>query len=105
MDERLQGLLAVCPYFERHAKTHPLFVPEHKAVVQINSLIQTKLEFGYSDAAETIRIIDAVENMEHYDGTGWFDYKIRLCGWLGTKGFKVEHLNYRNIKLLPPSAR
>lgn len=104
MDEIFLGLQSVCKYFERHSKANPLFIPEYKAAEQINSLIQAQSAFGYSDAVEIIRIINEVEKMEHYDGTGWFDYKIRLCSWLRANGFRVEHTGYTNIKLVPPSA-
>jgi hypothetical protein len=101
MDKIFQGMEGVCRYLERHSTEKPLFVPEYRAADEINGIIRGKPIYGYADTVAMIRRVNEVEQEEHYDGSGWFDYKVRLCAWLREKGFDVRHNNnYRDLEVV-----
>ena len=104
MDTIFQGMESVCRYLERHTEEQPLFIPEYRAAVEINGMIRGKSVWGYTDAVGMVRRVNEVEQEEHYDGSGWFDYKIRLCAWLREKEFEVKHNgNYRGLEVVKPT--
>ncbi len=82
-------MVSVCEYLERFSITKPLFVPEYLAAKAINEMIGSTQRFNHQHASKVCDIVNEVENAEHYDGSGWFDYKIRLRRWLELNGFTI----------------
>lgn len=76
--ESLTGLRAVCSYFEKHSEENSLFIPELIAAKKIYSILESREELSETDKSEIRAIIDETEKSDHHDGTGWFDFKIRL---------------------------
>jgi uncharacterized protein (DUF58 family) len=86
MEKELRDLIRMRFYFERHASGNRLFVPEYKAALAIAELLEKGDAFTMEDAAKVRTIIKEVESGEHYDGSGWLDFKIHLNGWLASRG-------------------
>lgn len=80
--ESLTGLRAVYSYFGNHSKENPLSIPELIAAKKIDSIIKSMEDFSEIDKPEIGAIIDELEKSNQYNGTGWFDFKIRLQNFL-----------------------
>lgn len=97
--EYVEGMDRICQNLERNAKEQPLFIPEYDLAMKINGMIKEKPSWVLSDTIEVIRMLNELDLVEHYDGSGWFDYKLRLLAWLGVKGFEVRHKNYKELEV------
>jgi len=67
-----------------------LFKPEFLAAERINNIIETSDIFSRQSANEMLEIINDVDKVNHYNGTGWMDYKMHLNHFLKTNGIKVN---------------
>jgi hypothetical protein len=86
-DEVFEGMLKVCEYFRQHAETDQLFLPEFRAASNINDIIRTHHRLHKKEVVRILKLVNDVDRGEHYDGTGWFDYKVRLKFFLKQNGF------------------
>jgi hypothetical protein len=77
--EVLNGLQSVRAYFERNIQNHEIFRPEFEVSQTINEILETKDPLIRSDVTEILRLFNAINKVEHYDGSGWLDYRIRLA--------------------------
>ena len=76
--EMLFGLRGICSYLERNSEENNLFIPEVIAAKKIYSILDSREELSETDKSEIRAIIDETEKSDHYNGSGWFDFKIRL---------------------------
>lgn len=86
----LNGLNLCCTYFERNIQSNSTFEPEFKASRIINSILQTKQILTESDVSDIVKLINDMKKVEHYDGSGWLDYRMRLGHFLRLSGFDVN---------------
>ena len=86
----LTGLNLCCIYFERNIQSTSTFEPEFKTSKIINSLLETKQILTDTDVADIVRLMNNIKKLEHYDGSGWLDYKMRLGHFLRLSGFDIN---------------
>jgi hypothetical protein len=53
----------------------------------INNLIESLEELTQEDVQQILNIINETENKDHYDGSGWADYKNHISFFLKKNGF------------------
>ena len=88
--EVLTGLNLCCTYFERNIQNNSTFEPEFKTSKIINSILETKQILKDSDVSDIVKLMNDIKEVEHYDGSGWFDYKMRLGHFLRLSGFDIN---------------
>lgn len=86
----LTGLNLCCTYFERNIQNNSTFEPEFKTSKIINSILETKQILTDSDVSDIVRLMNDIKKVEHYDGSGWLDYKMKLGHFLRLSGFGVN---------------
>lgn len=91
--EVLNGLRSVNSYFERNIQNHEIFRPEFECSQRIIEILEKKDPLTKEDVIEILCLFNDIEKVEHYDGTGWFDYRIRLRNFLRLSGFETEFKN------------
>lgn len=89
-NEVLNGLRSVSTYFERNIQSDEIFRPASECSQRINKILETKNPLSESNVIEIICLFNDIKKVERYDGTGWFDYGIRLCHFLRLNGFTAE---------------
>jgi hypothetical protein len=72
-------------YFAEHAKTQPLFVPEHDAAGRILALMR-KEPHAAEDVEKIRHELGAVDQEPHYDGSGWHGFRNAVRWWLEERG-------------------
>ena len=55
-----------------------LMNPERFKATEIINYIETKQEFGKGDFREIELLYNVITTKEHYNGSAWFDFKLRL---------------------------
>ncbi len=89
------GMQRICSYFESFIGKDNLFYPEYVAALAINSLVEALEVLKESDVQKILDIIKETENKEHYNGSGWFDYKLHVFHFLKNNNFDVDqHLKF-----------
>lgn len=79
----------ICEYFRRNAQDQPLFEPEFKTASFINAIIESLSDLQQEDVVRILHAINATEDIEHYEGSGWMDYKMHLNALLKKNGFDI----------------
>jgi hypothetical protein len=92
----LHGLHLRSLYFENNIQNHELFRPEFEISKKINLILDRKDALTKSDVGDILHLINGFDKVEHYDGSGWYDYQIQLTYFLRISGFDTE---VRNGKL------
>ena len=86
----LTGLNLCCTYFERNIQNSSTFEPEFKTSKIINLLLETKQILTDSDVNYIVKLMNDIKKVEHYGGSGWLDYQMRLGHFLRLSGFDVN---------------
>jgi hypothetical protein len=89
-NQALLGLKLCCDYFERNIQSDQTFEPEFKASTVINSLLENNYPLNETHLQEIISVINNIDKIEHYNGSGWLDYKIRLNHFLYLSGLNLN---------------
>jgi hypothetical protein len=84
----LKGLQLCCDYFQRGIVHNILFRPEFEMAAKINALLEAKEILSEHDIDQICLLVDSLERVEHYDGTGWVDYRMRLGHYIRLNGFE-----------------
>src|SRR6185436_13823024 len=92
-------MISISNYFEKNAANNISFQPEAKASKTINKLIETLQELRKDDIQRMVDIINNVENIQHYNGSGWMDYKMHFLCLLRQNGFDVEWEHISKMKM------
>jgi hypothetical protein len=88
--DTLAGMQLVCAYFGQHSQKDPLFQPEYEVSKAINSIIEQRVILTKLDVIEVLNLLNDIDKVEHYNGSGWYDYQIRLAFFLRLSGFNTE---------------
>jgi hypothetical protein len=91
-NEVLLGLKLCCDYFERNIQNDPTFEPEFKSSKIINSLLENNYPLTETHLQEIISIINNIDKIEHYNGSGWLDYKLRLNHFFYLSGLDLNFI-------------
>lgn len=89
-DDSLERLKKISEYFGNKVTLSPLFEPEYIASKCINDKLIQSDSLTVAMVNDIIDIIISVERGDHYNGTGWLDYKMNLSQFLRHKGFEPE---------------
>ena len=89
-EELFEGMKKISAYFKYNADSNALFTPEFEASDLINQKIDANKELTIQDLKEMISIITKTEEQDHYDGTGWMDYKMHFSAFMKMNGFEVS---------------
>jgi hypothetical protein len=89
-DEVLVGLKLCCDYLERNIQNDSSFEPEFKASSLINSVLENNDPLTETHLHEIISVMTNIDKIEHYNGSGWLDYKLRLSHFLHLSGFDTN---------------
>lgn len=96
----LEGLENRCKYFRSYSESNYLFKPEYETAKAVNSILSGNEILSDIEIHRVIDLINGINKIEHYDGSGWFDYLIRVSCFLRLCGIKTE---VSNGKLLLPT--
>lgn len=77
-------------YFRNNSDLFPLFIPEYEICSDINNLISSRNILTESDFEEIVSIYNRIVDVEHYNGTGWMDYQLRLGAFLRFSGYESD---------------
>jgi hypothetical protein len=94
----LHGLHLRSAYFENNIQNHELFRPEFEITKKINLILEGEDALTKSDVADILNLLNDVDKVEHYAGSGWYDYQIQLTYFLRLSGFDTEFEN-RKLRL------
>ena len=73
--------------FPANSEKYPEFLPEFEAAQSINHILQQSTILTTDNYNEILKILNNIDLLKHYDGSGWYDYKLHLNSVLKHKGF------------------
>jgi hypothetical protein len=86
----IEHLTALDPYFASHSMDSILWAREYAVTTKISNLIANRVDLS-KDIFDKIAIVfNEIENNEHFNGSGWHDYKIRLSGLFYSFGYNLK---------------
>ncbi len=97
--EVLNNLKTISIYFEKHIQSHEIFRFEFETSQKINKVLEENENLKKTDVIEVLSIFNAIEKVEHYDGSGWINYQICLTHYLWLNGFSTVYEN-RELRLV-----
>lgn len=80
----------ICKKLKLSSQRNFLFEPEFNISLKINNEIKKLEKVTQSNAIKLIDLFNEINNIEHYDGSAWLDYKIHLASFLSINGHKVK---------------
>lgn len=87
-------------YFLRlYTEGQILFLPEYNASIEINKIIQKGNKETLANAEEIIKIYNSVNEIDHYNGSGWMDYQILLLNLIKQSGVNVIINDFGYMKI------
>ena len=90
IDEITVGLQSCKKYFQRHSKENIYFLPEYEISEEILNIIGSGYNLHPDDFAKIKDACNKIIHLEHYDGSGWHDFKIRLSSLLNQYGYEAQ---------------
>lgn len=86
----LNGLSQRSLYFKENIKEHAFFIPEYEVSKTINLILEGKEVLTEREVTEILTLLNDIKKVEHYDGSGWYDYQVQLAHFLRLNGFETE---------------
>ncbi|MBS1637375.1 MAG: hypothetical protein JST26_15775 [Bacteroidetes bacterium] len=86
----IENMASCNSYFAGHSMQTILFAREYTVSSQIQTLISGKTELTFVDFENIVTIFNRIEDSEHFDGSGWFDYKLRLSSFFRAFGYDLK---------------
>lgn len=77
----------MCKSFQSNSEIYPEFLPEFEASQSINDILQQSIILTVENYNGILKILKNINLIKHYDGSGWYDYKLHLNLVLKYKGF------------------
>ena len=87
-EEHFQRMQMMCRVFEANSRTREEYLPEFKASKAINELIEKVAKPSTGDFLAILNILNDLDNVQHKNGSQWFDYKIHVSATLRANGFE-----------------
>jgi hypothetical protein len=88
--EVLEGFEQISRYFDSFSNHNPYFMPEFEASTKVISIIQRN-EVGKTALDEIVKVFNQVTEQQHYNGSGWYDFQIRIMYLIHECGFEAYH--------------
>ncbi len=86
----LNGLRLRSAYFDTNIQNHAIFKPEYEVSKTINLILEENEMLTEPEIIEILTLLNDIEKVEHYDGSGWYDYQLQLAHFLCLNGFETE---------------
>jgi len=90
IESRISHLKSRNKYFEIHIGEQPLFLPEYEISKEILEVIEAADKPQENKLADIVGIYNRITQVDHYDGSGWFDFQIVLRGYFHNFGYSVD---------------
>lgn len=94
MQERArQNLLEIVDYFKRVAQDCGMLHRrkiEYDIALSIANLISAKNSFNENDFLSLARCVNQIVGQEHANGSGWFDFQMKISGFYSAFGYKSD---------------
>ena len=90
IEDRVSYLKSRNEYFHYHASKQPLFLPEFeisKEILEVIEAVDKTHEERFMDIAD---IYNKITHVDHYDGSGWFDFQLILGGYFLHFGYSTN---------------
>jgi hypothetical protein len=84
---QLERMKMMCKSFQSSSEKYPDFIPEFEASKSINDILQQSISLTTENYNDILKILKNIDLTKHYDGSGWYDYKLHLNSVLRHKGF------------------
>jgi hypothetical protein len=100
LDENLlKRLRSLEWYFENSIKNDQAFFPEHETAKMINDYLEGLTNMKRENVLAIISMLNDAEKKEHYNGTGWLDFKWHLGSLFKGSGFSISFQNDNKLEL------
>jgi hypothetical protein len=80
LETLLSEMDAISAYFKHNIKNDPLFSPEFTVSAAINKRFRSGKPVTRDTAKAILRLMSKLKPDNHYNGTGWLDYRMHLNG-------------------------
>lgn len=84
---QIERMEMMCKTFQSNSEKYPEFLPEFEASLSINNILQKSINLTVDDYKDILKILKNIDLIKHYDGSGWYDYKLHLNSVLRSKRF------------------
>jgi len=84
---QIERMEMMCKTFQSNSEKYPEFLPEFEASQSINNILQQSINLTTENYNDILKILKNIDLLKHYDGSGWYDYKLHLNSVLRNKGF------------------
>jgi ABC-type polysaccharide transport system permease subunit len=84
---QIERMEMMCKSFQANSEKYPEFLPEFEASQSINDILQQSVNLTVGNYNDILKILKNIDLIKHYDGSGWYDYKLHLNSVLRHKGF------------------
>lgn len=84
---QIERMEIMCKSFQSHSEKYPEFLPEFEASQSINYILKQSINLTADDYKDLLKILKNIDLLKHYNGAGWYDYKLHLNSVLKHKGF------------------
>jgi hypothetical protein len=86
----IKNLLSRVNYFADHSKDNILFAQEFAISREIQDMISRPTDLSKTDLEKIMNVFNKIEDEDHYNGSGWQDYKLALGHLFRTYGFELK---------------
>ena len=83
---QIERMEMMCKSFQTNSEKYPEFLPEF-ASQSINHILQQSINLTAENYNDILKILNNIDLIKHYEGSGWYDYKLHLNSVLKHKGF------------------
>ena len=97
--ETFDRMQSIAKYFRNQADSNPAFKPEFDLAEMINSKINGLEELTINEVEEMIFSINDMKDEEHYNGSGWLDYKMHFSALMKVNGFEISWGSNKKMKI------
>lgn len=87
LELQIERMEMMCKSFQLNSEKYPEFLPEFEASQSINNILKQSINLTAENYNDILRILKNIDLLKHYDGSGWYDYKLHLNSVLRNKGF------------------
>ncbi|MEG1592099.1 hypothetical protein [Chryseobacterium sp.] len=87
LELQIERMEMMCKTFQSNSEKYPEFLPEFEASQSINNILQQSINLTTENYNDILKILKNIDLLKHYDGSGWYDYKLHLNSVLRNKGF------------------
>ena len=96
---RMKGLAR---YFADNIKNNPLFTPEMEASREIYKILAENSILSENHLLDIVSAFNKVIGMDHYNGSGWLDFKLHLQKLFRDHGYNAVDCQDGKITISNP---